>query len=123
MSRSDATPQQVTFTLLPLLGLVPCCVPVVPGTPLARGPMEGRSELCAVEAAWMTGAAPTCDIHLQYVCAELGIDYDDLLAEAGRDPEAAAVPWEERDRLPQSQALDARSMLLGDAPHYEPEMT
>ena len=43
---------------------LPCQIPVFPGTPNADGPLDQRTECCAVDAFWFVGAAPTCDVHL-----------------------------------------------------------
>lgn len=95
---------EVTITPVPITGLIGCCIPVVPGTPDIDAPMEQRSELCAVDAHWIVGAAPCCDIHAQVVCAVSGWDWPELWQEAGRSAESVAVPWVERQRHSQEDA-------------------
>jgi hypothetical protein len=98
---------KVHFMRLPIS--LPCPVPVVPGTPdTCRGdepiPLEQRTERCCVDAFWMIGGQITCDIHLREACRFLGIDYDDLLAEAGGPASTEDKPWHERHRYAQPDA-------------------
>lgn len=100
---------QVQFTRVPIS--LPCPVPVVPGTPdtMRDGepiPLEERTERCHVDAFWMIGGQLTCDVHLRVACELLGIDYDDLLGEAGGEFSTENRPWHERSRYPQDMAQE-----------------
>ena len=118
MSEVNGTAQGVYFTRLPIS--LPCGTPVVPGTGEAVRdgvaiPIGERTEFCAVDAFWMMGAIPCCDIHLRDVCALIEVDYEGLLVEAAGNPayghspedilanwrEAEKVPWAERHRYEQ----------------------
>jgi hypothetical protein len=94
------------FSRLPIS--LPCPVPVLPGTPQTMRdgdaiPIEERSEACAVDAFWMLGGQVLCDVHAQEACGLLGIDYADLLDEAGGEFDTEAKPWAERFRYPQDR--------------------
>lgn len=96
--------RQVNFARLPIS--LPCPVPVVPGTPdtMRDGepiPLEERTEKCAVDAFWMIGGQVTCDIHLREACGLLGIDYDELVEEAGGAFSIESKSWHERHRYRQ----------------------
>jgi hypothetical protein len=96
--------REVSFTRLGIS--LPCPVPVIPGTPdtMRDGepiPLDERTEKCAVDAFWMIGGQVTCDVHLREACGLLGIDYDDLLAEAGGEFRTEGKPWRERHRYRQ----------------------
>ncbi len=89
---------------------LPCHVPVLPGTPDVDAPLEERTEKCHIDAWWFVGAVPTCDIHLRVVCEVAGVDFLDLVAEAGGLNETERKPWEKRHRYPQDEAIEeARS--------------
>ena len=112
----------VYFTRLPIS--LPCAIPVVPATgeamrngePIA---IEERTEYCAVDAFWMMGAAPCCDIHMKDVCGVIDVSYDGLITEAAANPayerdadeilaawrEDEKVPWAERRRYPQDSVV------------------
>jgi hypothetical protein len=95
---------EVSFMRLPIS--LPCPVPVVPGTPdtIRDGepiPLQERTERCAVDAFWMIGGQVMCDVHLRVACALLGVDYDELLAEAGGEFRVEGKPWHERHRYAQ----------------------
>lgn len=94
----------VTITPLPIVGFTPCCVPVLPGTERVDAPLEERTELCAVDANWIVGMAPTCDPHMKAVCGLCEWNWEELVAEAGRDLEAANAPWGARQRHTQEEA-------------------
>jgi len=105
---------RVTFTPLPIQ--VACPVPVTPegatmdaaGEPIS---IEERTERCAVWAHWMIGRQVSCDVHTAQACELLGIDFDDLVREAGRRVEDARKPWAERRRSTQEDAeLTERTM-------------
>jgi hypothetical protein len=106
--------EQLCITQIPILGLVPCSVPVLPGTSRFDAPLEERTELCAVDSHWLVGRAPTCDTHLAAICAMLEWDWAELIAEAGRDLEDANRPWDERERHSQKAAHECRD-------HFERE--
>lgn len=93
-----ADPIEVQITPLPIIGMIGCCVPVVPGTEDIDAPMEERTERCAVDAHWIVGAAPCCDIHAKVMCEVAGWDWDEFWQEAGRTAESVAVPWADRER-------------------------
>lgn len=99
---------KVQFQRVPIS--LPCPVPVLPGTPDtvdADGepiPIERRTEACAVDAFWLIGAQLCCDVHARQACELLGIDYDELLAEAGGPFRTEEKPWHERHRYPQADA-------------------
>jgi len=106
---------EVRFTPIPITGIVGCVIPVVPGT---DGSTDGepvhRSELCAVDANWLVGSAPTCDVHLRQICETIDaqdpeepMDWPGLLREAGRDRLEAEIPWAERRRHSQKATRDA----------------
>ena len=100
--------QQVTFMPLPIQ--FACPVPVTPGGQTIDDdgepiPIEQRTERCAVWAHWMIGGQVSCDIHTEQACHFLGIDFDGLVVEAGRDPADARVPWADRQRSTQEDAL------------------
>lgn len=92
------TETEVRITPLPMTGLIGCVIPVVPGTPNTDAPLDERSELCAVDANWIVGSAPTCDVHMKVVCETAGWDWLELLEEAGRDATNADRPWADRQR-------------------------
>jgi hypothetical protein len=97
--------REVMFCRLPIS--LPCPVAVLPGTPQTmRGddviPMEERTEACALDAFWMLGGQLLCDVHAREACELLGIDYEDLLAEAGGPARCETVPWPERHRYEQT---------------------
>lgn len=96
--------QMVHFSRLPIS--LPCPVAVLPGTPTTMRdgdviPMEERTEACAVDAFWAIGGQITCDVHLREACELMGVDYDDLVEEAGGHASCEDAPWEERFRYPQ----------------------
>lgn len=112
MNEVNSTEQGVFFTRLPIS--LPCATPVVPTTGVAvrNGepvPMEERTEFCAVDAFWMMGALPCCDIHLRDVCALIEVDYEGLLVEAahnpayGTDPDDILAHWREGEKVPWSE--------------------
>jgi hypothetical protein len=109
---------QVTFTALPIQ--VACPVPVAPGgrtvdddgEPL---PMEQRTERCAVPAHWMLGRQVSCDIHTAMACEVMGIDFDGLVREAGRDVEDARRPRDRRRRDTQEAAQQTHEICGGAA--------
>jgi len=92
---------QVQFTPVPIIGMLGCCVPVVPGTTDTDAPIEQRVELCAIDANWIVGMVPTCDVHVRFICEMLGIDWPGLVEEANRDLEHANRGAPERQRHPQ----------------------
>lgn len=98
---------EIQFTPLPIQ--FACPVPVTPdGRTLDDGgqplPVDVRTERCAVWAHWMVGAQVSCDCCTLAVCEVVGIDFDDLVREAGREVERARVPWGERRRSTQEDA-------------------
>jgi hypothetical protein len=95
---------EVQITPIPITGTIGCCVPVVPGTPETEAPMERRTERCAVDAHWLIGACPTCDIHAQVMCEIAGWDWRELWQEAGRQQESVARSWDQRQRHSQEDA-------------------
>lgn len=97
---------QITFTRVPILGMIGCGVPVIPGTPTIDVSIEQRTELCAVDVDWIVGLMPTCDHHVKTICQMAEIDWPDLVAEAGRDLADAERPWGERLRHSQEVARD-----------------
>ncbi len=106
--------REVHFMPLPIQ--LACPVPVTPdGRTMDDAgeaiPLEQRTERCAVWAHWMIGGQVSCDCHTLIACDLLGIDFDGLVVEAGRDVADARVPWGERRRAPQADADDVdRSM-------------
>jgi hypothetical protein len=82
---------------------LPCEVPVLPGSPDVDAPPDQRTEKCHVDAWWITGLVPTCDVHLRVVCKVAEIDFDDLVKEAGGLNETEQKPWAERYRYPQTE--------------------
>ena len=104
---------EVVFTRVPITGLVGCCVPVLPGTPDADAPLAQRTELCAVDADWMVGMVPTCDVHAQYVCNVMDIDWPELVAESGRDLAHASRSWSARQRHSQENAREHQARFTG----------
>ena len=99
---------EIIFTPIPITGIVGCGIPVVPGTADTDAPMVERTELCAVDANWLVGSAPTCDPHARYVCELTDIDWPELVAEAGRDLDHANRPWTARQRHSQDDARSHR---------------
>jgi len=94
---------------------LPCCLPVLPGTPDTDAPIEQRTEKCAVDAWWVIGAVPTCDLHLQKVCEIAGWDYEEILDDfdggTGDLPnDTERKPWGEQHRYAQAECR-----YLGDA--------
>lgn len=67
-------------------------------------PLAQRPERCAVWAHWMIGGQVSCDVHTAQACELLGIDFDGLVREAGREPSIAREPWDLRDRSTQEDA-------------------
>ena len=113
MGQSGARPEtpdswdgRVLFFPLPIQ--LACPVRVTPtGDTMRNGepiPMEERTERCAVWAHWMIGGQVSCDVHTAIACELLGIDFDDLVTEAGRRVEDARSPWAERRRSTQEDA-------------------
>ncbi len=96
--------QAIQFMRVPITGLIGCAVPVLPGTHDHDAPLEDRTELCAIDADWLIGAVPTCDLHARYVCELTDIDWPGVVAEAGRDLEQANRPVSERQRHDQDDA-------------------
>lgn len=103
----------ITFTPLPITGMIGCGVPVLPGTPDVDAPLEERTELCAVDANWLIGAVPTCDSHARVVCELTEIDWSGVVAEAGREMESAERPWADRERHSQAEARDHLAHFTG----------
>lgn len=89
---------------VPILGITPCCIPVLPGTTEVNAPIEERTELCGIDANWIVGMAPTCDVHMKQVADMCGWDWPTLVAEAGRDLDHANTPAEGRQRHTQEDA-------------------
>lgn len=106
---------EVQITPIPIQGLIGCCVPVLPGTPDVDAPLEDRTERCAVDAHWVFGAIPTCDIHAKVVCESVEWDWDGVWQEAGRDPASVAVPWEARQRHSQEDTEKTREHFVVNA--------
>lgn len=106
---------EIVFTPIPITGLLGCCIPVIPGTQNADAPLEQRTELCAIDANWIVGRVPTCDIHVRHVCKLLDIDWPELVAEAGRDLAHANRPADEREHHTQSVARESIGHFRGDA--------
>jgi hypothetical protein len=90
---------------------LPCCVPVLPGTSDTDAPLEERTEKCHVDAFWIIGRAPTCDIHLRTVCRAAEWGFDELVEEAGGPWPRESVPWADRHRYAQD---DPASGMIGD---------
>lgn len=103
----------VVITPVPITGTIGCCVPVVPGTPDIDAPMERRTEMCAVDANWIVGACPTCDIHAKVMCEAAGWDWPELWQEAGRTPESVVAPWATRQRHSQEAAREHFEYFTG----------
>ena len=62
-------PTTYSIMHLPIVGLVVCDVPVLPGTPTVMRdgeaiPIEERTEICAQDAQWLMGNQAVCDHHL-----------------------------------------------------------
>lgn len=111
----------VQFMRMPIT--TPCPIPVEAGTGRTFGndgdeplPLDKRTELCAVDAGWMIGAARICDFHLRELFDRGFFDggYDSLVRETfeeyGDDCvrehlEHARVPWADRKRYSQADAL------------------
>lgn len=107
---SDRT--RIVFTPVPITGLLGCCVPVIPGTQDTDAPLEQRTELCAIDANWVVGSVPTCDIHVRQVCEMTGIDWPGVVSESGRDLAHANRPAGERECHTQEQTRTAADELL-----------
>lgn len=69
-------------------------------------PIEDRPERCAVWAHWMVGGQVSCDCCTAVACELMGIDFDGLVREAGRDVGDARKPWDERKRASQEEAAE-----------------
>lgn len=101
---------------IPLVGLIVCDVPVLPGTPTAMVdgeplPLEERTELCAQDAHWMIGMQPVCDHHLRESLALLEDDgqraWDEIVSECRwGDPDV--TPWDVARRHSQEEARRMR---------------
>lgn len=107
MTGENGDQGSITFTRLPIS--LPCRMPVVPGTPdtLRDGdpiPLKERTEACAVDAFWMIGAIPTCDVHARQVCDVLDLDYEEIREESGGAMTGEDKPWGERNRYSQRMA-------------------
>lgn len=110
----DRGPTEVIITPLPIVGIVGCCVPIVPGTEGDTAePIDKRTELCAIDANWIIGAIPTCDVHLRVVADQVGWDWSGLVEEAERDLAAANRPWGERERHSQEHTRANEARFLG----------
>lgn len=92
----------ITFVPLPIQ--IACPVPVAPDGPREDATSPECTERCAVWAHWMIGAQVACDCHVLMFCEIAGIDFDELVKEAGRDPLRARAPWAERGRSTQEDA-------------------
>lgn len=109
MSEESLKGMQVGFARVPLS--LPCPVPVIPGSPDtmdANGEplsLDQRTERCAVDGYWFIGGQPCCDVHCRMACDVMGIDFDDLAAEAGGPFDSERVPWAERKRYPQDDPM------------------
>ena|ERR1700733_5242144 len=97
---------EIVFTPVPITGLIACGVPVIPGTHDVDAALEERTELCAVDANWIVGMVPTCDVHVRLICEMTDIDWPGLIAEAGRDLDHANRPVETRQRHSQAEARE-----------------
>lgn len=95
---------EIHFMRVPITGTMGCVVPVLPGTQDTDAPLEERTELCAIDADWLVGACPTCDLHAKLVCEAVDIDWSGVVAEAERDPQRANRPAEDRERHSQEDA-------------------
>jgi hypothetical protein len=95
---------EIVFTLVSITGMIGCGVPVIPGTSDCEAPLDQRTELCAVDANWIAGMVPTCDVHVRVLCEMVDIDWPGLVAESGRDLTVAERPWAERERHSQEDA-------------------
>lgn len=115
------TDREVHFTPLPIQ--LACPVPVTPdgrtlddaGDPI---PLAERTERCAVWAHWMIGLQIACDYHTRVACEAMGVDFDDLVIEAGRSVEDARRPQSERERSTQEDAArsEAATRSVNAAP-------
>lgn len=98
---------RVQFMALPIQ--LACPVPVTEdgrvldddGEPIA---LQQRTKRCAVWAHWMIGGQVSCDVHTAIACELMGIDFDGLVVEGGRNIEDARRPWAERRRSTQEDA-------------------
>jgi len=88
---------------------LPCEVPVLPGTPDVDAPLEKRTEKCHVDAWWIVGLVPTCDVHLRVVAEVAEFDFDELVEEAGGLNSTEQKPWPERHRYVQEQIADSEA--------------
>lgn len=103
------TDDRMEVSFMPLPIQLACPVPVTAdgrtvdadGQPIL---LADRPERCAVWAHWMIGGQVSCDVHTMQACELLGIDFDGLVIEAGRDPSVAREPWDLRDRSTQEDA-------------------
>jgi hypothetical protein len=114
----DREPQEgpeVQIFPVPILGITPCCVPVIPGTQRVDAPIEARTELCGIDANWIVGMAPTCDVHMRQVAEICGWDWPTLVAEAGRDLAHANTPAEGRQRHTQEKAQETHDYFARKA--------
>lgn len=113
--RASSAPEatEIVFTPFPIIGLCGCCVPVVPGTCDTDAPMDERTELCAIDANWLTGMVPTCDLHVRVVCEQCEIDWPELVAETGRDQADADRPRGERERHSQANTQGHKAHFMG----------
>ena len=103
----------VSIMPVPITGLIGCCVPILPGTEGEWDhPLEQRTELCAVDANWIVGMVPTCDVHLKTFCEEGGIDWPGVVAETQRKIEDCERPWTERKRHSQAVARDNHAHFI-----------
>ena len=83
---------------------LPCSVPVLPGTPDGTAPIEERTETCNVDAWFVIGRAPICDLHLKFLLGDE--DVDEMVrsleeADGWPPPPAYGEPWEGRHRYEQ----------------------
>jgi hypothetical protein len=97
-------PTMISFTPVPITGMIGCGIPVLPGTSDWDAPLEDRTELCAIDANWIVGAVPTCDLHVRLICEMVDIDWPGVVDEAGRDLDRANRPREDRQRHSQDAA-------------------
>lgn len=99
---------------------LPCTVPVLPGTPITEAAISKRTETCSIDAFWVVGIAPICDLHLAaafgeefYTQALIELEEDGF--ELGRERGRHSVPWELRYRYPQDHATLPDSHPLKEA--------
>lgn len=86
---------------------LPCQVRVLPGTPVADGPIEDRTEFCAVDAWWMVGTGLICTRHLREWLRD---GFDETVGDVQLNA-SELRPWAEQHRYDQATVHPAGSRV------------